>query len=307
MRRRSTVVLGLVGLVLIAGAPLWHYLSETTPAPRLRPRRRSMSRWSRKRNVAGLAHSIGTVVPVSTVQVTALVTGQLMSTGFAEGQREGRPGPLRNLTWKPFVAALAQARATLARDIATNVSAQNDKARYMNLAAQVAATAQQRDQAIAAAGADAATIDADKATVQTWPNSNLGYATIRSPITGKTGPILIQPGNLITANNNAYPLVTITQLQPIKVSMFLPESDLPRIQAQMRTRQLMMKLSPGGGAPIMAPVNFVGNQVDAKTGTVELRATFDNPHISALFPASMSTRRCRSTIIPTPSWCRATR
>jgi multidrug efflux system membrane fusion protein len=274
VRRRSTVVLGLVGLVLIA-ALLWHYLSETTPAPKASPPPPVNVALVQERNVAGLAHSIGTVVPVSTVQVTALVTGQLMSTGFAEGQIVKAGQVLFEIDPKPFVAALAQARATLARDIATNVSAQNDKARYMNLAAQGAATAQQRDQAVAAAGADAATIDADKATVQT-AELNLGYATIRSPITGKTGPILIQPGNLITANNNASPLVTITQLQPIKVSMFLPQSDLPRIQAQMRTKQLMMKLSPGGGAPIMAAVNFVGNQVDAKTGTVELRATFDN-------------------------------
>jgi multidrug efflux system membrane fusion protein len=272
--RRSTVVLGLIGLALGA-ALLWHYLSGTAPAPKASPPPPVNIALVQERNVAGLAHSIGTVVPVSTVQVTALVTGQLMSTGFAEGEIVKAGQVLFQIDPKPFAAALAQARATLARDIATNVSAQNDKSRYMNLAAQGAATAQQRDQAIAAAGADAATIDADKAAVQT-AELNLGYTTIRSPITGKTGPILIQPGNLITANNNASPLVTITQLQPIKVSMFLPQSDLPRIQAQMLTKKLMMKLSPGSGTPIMALVNFVGNQVDAKTGTVELRATFDN-------------------------------
>jgi multidrug efflux system membrane fusion protein len=228
-----------------------------------------------EKSVAGLAHSIGTVVPVATVQVTALVTGQLLSTGFAEGEIVKAGQILFQIDPKPFAAALAQARAMLARDTAMNASAQNDKTRYMNLAAQGAATAQQRDQAMATAGADAAIIEADKAAVQT-AELNLGYTTIHSPITGKTGPILIQPGNLITANNNANPLVTITQLQPIKVSMFLPQSDLPRIQAQMATKKLVMALRPGGGAPIMAPVNFVGNQVDAKTGTVELRATFDN-------------------------------
>ena len=99
----------------------------------------------------------------------------------------------------------------------------------MNLAAQGVASAQQRDEAVASAGADAATIDADRAAVQT-AELNLGDTTIRSPITGKTGPILIQPAILITANNNASPLVTITQLQPIKVSMFLLQSDLPRIR-----------------------------------------------------------------------------
>jgi multidrug efflux system membrane fusion protein len=272
---RPALILGAIALALIA-ALLWYFTrGASTPAPKSAPPPPVTVAFVQKANVAGLAHSIGTVVPVSTVQVTALVTGQLLSTGFAEGEIVKTGQVLFQIDPKPFAAALAQARATLARDTATNVSAQNDKTRYTNLAAQGAATAQQRDQAIATAGADAATIEADKAAVQT-AELNLGYATIRSPITGKTGPILIQPGNLITANNNASPLVTITQLQPIKVSMFLPQSDLPRIQAQMAEKKLEMTLRPGGGQPIAAPVNFVGNQVDAKTGTVELRATFDN-------------------------------
>ncbi|MGH6877259.1 MAG: efflux RND transporter periplasmic adaptor subunit, partial [Rhizomicrobium sp.] len=228
-----------------------------------------------ERNIAGFAHSIGNVVAVSTVQVTALVTGQLMSTGFAEGQVVKAGQVIFQIDPKPFAAALAQARATLARDVATNVSAQNDKVRYLNLVSQGAASTQQRDQAVAAADADAAIVEADKAAVQT-AELNLGYTTIRSPIAGKTGPLLIQPGNLITANASANPLVTITQLQPIKVSMFLPQSDLPSIQRQMAAKKLMMSLGSGGAASITAPVNFVGNQVDAKTGTVELRATFDN-------------------------------
>jgi multidrug efflux system membrane fusion protein len=225
--------------------------------------------------IAGLAHSIGTVVAVSTVQVTALVTGQLLSAGFSEGQIVKAGQILFQIDPRPFAAALAQARATLARDIAIGISAQNDKTRYVNLAAQGAASAQQRDQAVAAANSDAATVEADKAAVRT-AELNLGYATIRSPIAGKTGPLLIQPGNLITANNSASPLVTITQLQPIKVSMFLPQTDLPRIQQQMAAKKLVMMLNPGAGAPIAATVDFVGNQVDAKTGTVELRATFAN-------------------------------
>jgi multidrug efflux system membrane fusion protein len=272
---RLTLVLGLIGLVLVA-ALLWHFLfGGSAPPPKAATVPPVNVAFVQQKNVAGLAHSIATVVPVSTVQVTALVTGQLLSTGFAEGQIVKAGQVIFQIDPKPFAAAVAQARATLSRDMATNVSAQNDKARYTNLAAQGATSTQLRDQAVAAAGADAATVEADKAAVQT-AELNLGYTTIRSPITGKTGPILIQPGNLITANNNASPLVTITQLQPIKVSMFLPQSDLPRIQAQTATKKLMMKLSPGGGVPITAPVNFVGNQVDAKTGTVELRATFDN-------------------------------
>src|SRR5205814_1516340 len=176
---------------------------------------------------------------------------------------------------RPFAAALAQARATLARDEANTVSAEHDRDRFTALAAQGAASAMQRDQAIATAKADEATVAADKALIQT-AELNLGYTKILSPITGKTGPILIQPGNLVIANNTTNPLVTITQLQPIKVSMFLPQSALARIQQQMSAKRLQMMLNAAGGAPLAAAVDFVGNQVDAKTGTVELRASFDN-------------------------------
>jgi multidrug efflux system membrane fusion protein len=269
------MVLGGLALLAIAGL-LWHMLSGSgVPAPKSPPPPPVVVAIVQEKSIAGLAHSIGTVVPLATVQVTALVTGQLLSTGFAEGDIVKAGQVIFQIDPKPFAAALAQARATLARDEATNVSAQNDKVRYLNLSAQGAASAQQRDQAVAAADADAATVEADKAAVQT-AQLNLGYTTIRSPITGKTGPILIQPGNLITANNSANPLVTITQLQPIKVSLFLPQSDLPRIQQQVAAKKLVMTLNPGHGGPVSAPVNFVGNQVDSKTGTIELRATFDN-------------------------------
>lgn len=272
--QRAKVIAGLLGALLLA-AILWRiFASPSERAPRSGPPPVRVARVEVK-DVAGLAHSIGTVVAVSTVQVTALVTGQLLSTGFAEGQIV-KPGQvLFQIDPRPFAAALAQAKATLARDIALSISAQNDKIRYTNLAAQGAASAQQRDQAVAAANSDAATVEADRAAVKT-AELNLGYTTIHSPIAGKTGPLLIQPGNLITANNTASPLVTITQLQPIKVSMFLPQSQLPAIQQQMAAKKLTMTLNVGGGTPIAALVDFIGNQVDAKTGTVELRATFGN-------------------------------
>lgn len=270
---RFSLVAGLVAALLLA-AILWRIFggtSEYTPKPPPPVRIAQV----RQKSISGLAHSIGTVVAMSTVQVTALVTGELLSTGFAEGQIV-KPGQIIfQIDPRPFAAALAEAKATLARDIAISISAQNDKVRYVNLAAQGAASAQQRDQAVATANSDAATVEADRAAVKSAA-LNLGYTTIRSPIAGKTGPLLIQPGNLITANNAASPLVTITQLQPIKVSMFLPQSDLPAIQRQIAAKKLVMTLRSNGSAPVAAPVDFVGNQVDARTGTVELRATFGN-------------------------------
>ena len=296
---RRKIAAGLFALALI-GLFAWLVFFEQSDVAQPEQPRPVRIAYAQERSVSGLEHSIGTVVALSTVQVTGLVSGQLLSAGFAEGQIVKTGQLLFQIDPRPFAAALDQARAALARDEANTVSAQHDKIRFTTLAAQGAASAQQRDQAIATADADEATVQSDRAAIQT-AELNLGYTAIRSPITGKTGPLLIQPGNVITANNTAAPLVTITQLQPIKVSMFLPQSDLAMIQQQMAAHRLQMTVSPnanatapssqinGGTAPVTAPqpasgnwapltvpVSFVGNQVDSKTGTVELRATFDN-------------------------------
>jgi multidrug efflux system membrane fusion protein len=171
---------------------------------------------------------------------------------------------------------LAQSRAQLAKDTATLHSAQLDQARYTTLYAENAISAQTRDQAVATAQADAATVESDKAAANIAAE-NLGYSRITSPIDGKTGPMLIQPGNLITVAG-ATPLVTITQIQPIKLSFFLPQSDLTQLQNQMAAGKLFASVAmPGApGGQEKAPVDFISNQVVANTGTIELRATFQN-------------------------------
>ncbi|HEY2446948.1 MAG TPA: efflux RND transporter periplasmic adaptor subunit, partial [Rhizomicrobium sp.] len=208
-RRRRALVAGFV--ILLVAVLSWRLLSgpSTSPqAPVIPPVRVATVQ---EKHVQGFEHSIGTVVALSTVQVTSLVTGQLLSTGFSEGQIVKSGQVLFQIDPKPFAAALAQARAAMARDEANMTSALRDKARFAALAAQGAASAQQRDQAVATADADVATVQSDKAAIQT-AELNLGYTTIRSPINGKTGAILIQPGNLVTANNTASPLDTITQV-----------------------------------------------------------------------------------------------
>ena len=118
---------------------------------------------------------------------------------------------------------------------------------------------------------------------------NLQFTQIRSPIDGKTGPILLQPGNLVSVNGLTAPLVTITQIHPIKVSFNLPQADLPRIQ--VRAKQpggltAQVKLHDAGGEDVSAPVNFISNMVNATSGTIELRATFPNID-SALVPGQL--------------------
>jgi multidrug efflux system membrane fusion protein len=231
---------------------------------------------ARTQTVIVLEHTIGTIVANATVQVTSRVEGQLVAARFKEGDIVHKGDLLFQLDPRPFQAALAQAVATENRDQAQLTSAHNDAARYASLAAQGAASKSQADQFVAAAKALAATIAADRAMVEA-ARLNVTYTQIRSPIDGKTGPILIQPGNMVPASGTN-PLVTITQIQPVKVSFFLPQSDLPRIQDQMHSHRLNATLAAHDSANtrLTAPVDFVGNEVDNTTGTVELRATFDN-------------------------------
>jgi multidrug efflux system membrane fusion protein len=236
--------------------------------------------YARQSNVTVVEHTLGTVIANATVQVTARVDGQLLSAGFKEGDMVHAGQLVFQLDPRPFRAALSQAQAALAKDQAMLASARNDKARYDTLFKAGAVSSQQRDQADANAKALVANVQADRAAVDV-ARLNLGYSQIRSPIDGKTGPILIQPGNLVTANGTN-PLVTITQVQPVKVSFSLPQSDLPRIQQRKHANALTAAIDThgAGGQTLTAPVDFVSNAVSNTTGTIELRATFPNTDMS---------------------------
>jgi multidrug efflux system membrane fusion protein len=231
---------------------------------------------AQRKAVTVLEDTMGTILANATVQVTAQVSGQIVAVGFKEGDVVHRGDTLFQLDPRLFQAALDQAEANMKRDQATLANDQKDAMRYTKLLALDSASAQQTSQAVAVAKAMAATVVADKAAVNT-AKLNLMYSTIKAPVDGKTGPILIQVGNLVTANQ-ANPLVTIAQIHPVKVSFFLPQKDLPRIQQQMADGDMvaMIKVEGSGGKTLSAPVDFVGNAVSNQTGTIELRATFPN-------------------------------
>jgi membrane fusion protein, multidrug efflux system len=238
------------------------------------------------RDVPILDHTIGTVLANATVQVKSLVDGQLLSASFKEGQLVKAGDVLFQIDPKPFEDALLQAQAAFDRDQALLKSSQTDLGRYSALAKRGFISAQQRDQTAAQVKSLAGTVASDQAAIHK-AKLDLDYAQIRSPIDGKTGPILIQPGNIIKAQD-ANPLVVITQIQPVKVSFALPQTDLPRLQDRLRENTLVVTLTYRGGAgaapatpgkTIAAHVDFISNAVDEKTGTIELRATYDNPDL----------------------------
>lgn len=273
--RRMQLVAGIALAIVIGGLGYLVFIGNNSKE-RTRPPALVITATAKAKDVTVIEHAIGTVVANATVQVTARVTGQLLRAGFQEGQIVRKGDLLFTIDPRPFQASLQQARAQLDKDAAQQRNSLATKERYDRLFAQNAISVQQRDQADATAKSDDATVEADRAAVR-MAELNLGYTQIRSPVDGKTGPILIQPGNLVTANATS-PLVVVTQIEPVKVSFSLPQADLPRIQARERNGNLVALLDQRvkGGAPLQAPVDFVSNQVSDQTGTIELRATFDN-------------------------------
>ena len=164
---------------------------------------------------------------------------------------------------------------------------------------------------MATVAADEGMVEADKANVQTAA-LNVEYTQIRSPVDGKTGPITVMPGNIISVTGTTAtvnPLVTISQIQPIKISFVLPQTDLPRIQARQKTGGLTATIdqSDVGGSSFTVPVDFVSNAVNNATGTIELRATYRQYGRRA---GARPARQCRGgteRYSQAPSSCRMTR
>jgi membrane fusion protein, multidrug efflux system len=220
----------------------------------------------------------GVAEPMQTVAVEAQVNGILNRVTFAEGQPVQAGQILFEIDSRPYVAVLEQARAQLARDEAQAANARRDAARYAALVKEGYVTGSQADQADATAASAAATVVADRANVSKAA-LDVANSTIRAPISGRTGSLLVRQGNLVKANSNP-PLVVINQIQPILVRFAIPQSQLPDIQRYYRggnALQVRATPSEGSGVPLMGTLAFIDNNVDSTTGTVLLKARFSNP------------------------------
>jgi multidrug efflux system membrane fusion protein len=280
-RARSWIVGGSL-LVLVLGG-YWYFNSRGESSAD----RRSNAAPVRvavveRRDMAVVERSLGTVVANTLVQLSARVQGTLDSAHFREGQFVKKGDLLFQIDPRPFQAALAQAAAIYRRDQAQLKNALRDKERYATLRQQGAISTQQSDTSDTNADVVAANVAADKAAMD-MARLNLDYSQIRSPVDGKTGPILVQPGNMISSSNGATAaLVTIAEVRPIKISFTLPQSELPRIQARQQIQPLLATLDvrDRAGNTLAAPVDFTSNIVSNQSGTIELRATFPNSDLS---------------------------
>jgi multidrug efflux system membrane fusion protein len=217
----------------------------------------------------------GIVEPLQTVAIQSQVGGVLTRVHFREGDDVKAGQVLFEIDPRPFKAALDQAAANLARDNAQLISFQNDADRYAALVQKDYVTKSQADQAIAAAAAQKAVVEADKATIDN-ARFNLENASISAPISGKTGSLLVKQGNLVKPGS-APALVVINQIQPILVHFSVPDREFPDIQKYKAAGELKVRAMPRGAtAPEEGTVSFLDNGVDTTTGAITIKAEFEN-------------------------------
>jgi len=228
-----------------------------------------------RRDVPLEVQANGTVEPLQTVSVLSRVDGTLRRVAFSEGDAVRSGQVLFQLDPRPYQAALDQAEGNLQRDAARARNADLQAERYAKLVQKDFVSSQQYDQARADAEALRAEVKADSAAVAS-ARLDLEYATIRSPIDGRTGSLLVHEGNLVRAGSGQ-PLVVINQIRPVLVRFAVPERYLPQL-LEHRGDSLLVYADPAGGEGGRAEgrLTFVDNSVDRSTGTVALKARFPN-------------------------------
>jgi multidrug efflux system membrane fusion protein len=237
----------------------------------------------------------GTVEPLQTVAVQAQVGGTLRRVAFKEGDEVRRGQVLFELDARPYRAALDQALATLARDRAQSTNAAKQAERYESLAEKQYVTAQQYEEVRTTAAASQATLAGSQAAVD-QARLSLQYATIRAPITGRTGSLLIREGNLVRANATQ-PLVTINQIRPILVRFAVPAANLPLVQEHLGKNIVVRAEAIGGGEPSEGSLSFIDNAVDTATGTILLKGRFPNDD-GSLWPGAFVNVRLQLYVEP---------
>lgn len=247
---------------------------------------------------------LGTVQAFNTVTVRPQVSGQLLRVLFNEGDEVEKGQLLAEIDPRTFQAALDQANAKLAQDMAQLRSAQTDLRRFQDLAPQGYVSGQQLDQQQQLVAQYQAAVAADRAVIQS-DAVQLSYTRITAPIAGRLGMRLVDAGNIVSASD-AGGIVVVTQLKPISVVFTLPEQNLEAVLAASRqagVTQLQVQALDRANNTVLATgtLSAVDNQINTATGTVELKARFANAD-ERLWPGQFVNIRLRTrtlTQVPT--------
>jgi multidrug efflux system membrane fusion protein len=219
-------------------------------------------------------HAIGNVETVASVAVKARVDGQILAALVHDGQDLAKGDLLFQIDRKPYQSQLEQAQANFMHDQAQLEYLRGQEQRYQDLLKQNFVSKESYAQVAANFRAAQASVSADEAAVH-HARINLGYTTIRSPINGRAGKVMLSAGNLVKANDTVA-MVVINQLTPIYVSVSVPERYLNEIRARQKISPLRVDVELEKGKMISGKLAFVDNSVDTTTGTIKLRGIFTN-------------------------------
>ena len=228
--------------------------------------------------------ALGTVTPVNTVTIYSQITGKVLSVYYREGQIVSKGQPLIEIDPRPYEATLTQAEGTLQHDQAVLAEAKIDLERYQIAFSKNAIARQQVEDQQQVVFQDQGTVKTDEGTVA-YDKVQLSYCHIVSPITGKAGLRLVDPGNTVFSGTGST-LVVVTQLQPITVVFNVSEDDLPAIQAQLKGGHVLEvdAYDRANDKQIEAgKLTSLDNQIDTTTGTLKFRALYSNRALN-LFP-----------------------
>jgi len=289
-RGRARIVVGLIVLIAIVGGAYLIFRSIHTAQPsgggriQQAPPQSVGAATIGQGDIRVTVNALGTVTPIATVTVQTQIDGQLQQVGFTEGQMVKQGDFLAQIDPRPYQLLQAQYEGQLARDQGVLAQAQVDLARYQKLAEQNSIARQQYEDQVYIVQQDQGLVKLDQAQVD-QQKLNVIYCRIVSPVTGRIGLRLVDPGNYVQTSNTTG-IAVVTQLQPITVIFPIPEDDLPDVLPQLNAgTPLEVFAYDRANVKMLATgrVAALDSQIDTTTGTVKVRAQFDNAD-SALFP-----------------------
>jgi multidrug efflux system membrane fusion protein len=279
---RTWAAIALLAIVLIVGRAMFHKSASAATRKAAQDIAVDTVRVARA-DVPIFLQGLGTVQAFYTVTVTARVDGELQRVAFTEGQTVHKGDLLAQIDPRPNQAAFDQAVATKIKDEAQLANARRDFERYTKLQPQDLASKQTVDTQHALVDQLSAQLKVDQAVIDN-ARTQLEYTRITSPITGRTGIRLVDPGNIVHGANSTG-IVVVTQVQPISVVFTLPEEELGQVAEALAAGTVKVTtISRDGGRTLdEGTLSLIDNQIDQSTGSVRLKATFDNAH-NTLWP-----------------------